>query len=79
MTDPPPDPVEPSHQRVSELMALVGTREPAVSEGFTPGLVGRARTQHAIVVPLRALGIFLTALAGAVAGALGSDDRGPQA
>ncbi len=79
MTDPPPEPVEPSHQRVSELVALVGTREPAVSDRFTPVLVGRARTQHAIALPLRAFGVFLTALAGAVAGALSSGDRGPRA
>lgn len=83
MTDdpaPPPDPAdadEPDERRVSELLALVATREPAVSDHFTPAVVGRARTQRAVALPLRALGLFLSALAGAVAGAMAAERRRP--
>jgi hypothetical protein len=63
MTDVPDPPTGPAESRAIELLRLVGGDTPAVSDSFTPDLVRRARGQHAVAVPLRALGGFVAALA----------------
>jgi hypothetical protein len=71
----PPD-LDPAERRAAELLSLVATRTPSVSEQFTTELVTRARTQKAITIPLVALGHFLASLAGALYAAVGTQRRG---
>ena len=72
--EPPPGPAE---SRAIELVRLVGTRTPTISSHFNATLVARARAQRAIAGPLRALGGFIAAIAGAVAtAARGSSEEG---
>jgi hypothetical protein len=75
MTDVPDPPTGPAESRAIELLQLVGSDTPAVSERFTPDLVLRARRQRAVAVPLRVLGGFVAALAVAFVGAV-STTRG---
>jgi hypothetical protein len=79
MSDPPVPPAGPdaAERRAAELLALVATREPRVSDRFTSELVTRARAQNAVAVPLRVVGRFLAALAGALYAALGTSRREP--
>jgi hypothetical protein len=70
MTDPPNDSPDAAEQRASELLALVATSQPELSERFVASLIARARGQAAIAVPLRALGVFLLALADAARAAM---------
>ena len=73
-TDPPPEPAE---SRAIELLRLVGSQTPAVSARFTTDLVARARAQHVLARPLRALGGLIAALAAALADAVrGTHQRG---
>jgi hypothetical protein len=78
MTDPPSESPDPAEPRVADLLALVGTRMPPVSDAFTPQLVARARRQHAVAVPLRVLGAFVAALAAAVGAAAGVGPKEPR-
>jgi hypothetical protein len=78
MTDPPSESPDPAEPRVADLLALVGSRTPSLSETFTPELVARARRQQAIAVPLRMLGAFVAALAAAVGAAVGAGPKDPQ-
>lgn len=73
---PPPD-ADAAERRAAELLALVATREPHISDEFTAELVTRARAQKAVAVPLRAVGRFLASLAGALYAALGTRRREP--
>ena len=76
MSDAPEPPLEPAESRAVELLRLVGSQTPPVDAGFTTALVARARRQHAVAVPLRALGGFMLALAVAVADAVrGKEQR----
>jgi hypothetical protein len=75
MSDPSEPSLEPAESRAAELLRLVGSQTPAVSSRFTTDLVERARRQHAVAVPLRALGGLVAAIAGAVAGAVTSGRR----
>ena len=75
MTDVPDPEPGPAGSRAIELLRLMGSQTPAVSERFASDLVVRARRQQAFAVPLRALGGFVTALAFAFAGAVGSGRR----
>jgi hypothetical protein len=75
MTDAPEPPRGPAESRAIELLRLVGSQTPAVSERFTAELVVRARRQRAVAVPLRALGAFAVALAVAFVGGLRSGGR----
>jgi hypothetical protein len=70
MNDAPDPPPEPAEKRAIELLRLVGSHTPETSSRFAADVVTRARVQRSFVVPLRALGGFLAALAGALAGAL---------
>jgi hypothetical protein len=72
--EPPPDP-DPAEGRTAELLALVATRTPRLSDQFTAELVTRARAQKAMAVPLRVVGRFLASLAGALYAALGTRQR----
>lgn len=72
MSDPSEPSLEPAESRAVELLRLVGSQTPAVSSRFTADLVERARRQHAVAVPLRALGGLVAAIAGALAGAVRS-------
>jgi hypothetical protein len=72
MSDAPEPPSEPAESRAIELLRMVGSQTPAVSTRFTADLVALARRQHAIAVPLRALGGFVAAIAVALAGAVRS-------
>ena len=56
MSDPSDPSLEPAESRAVDLLRLVGSQTPAVSSRFTAELVERARRQHAVAVPLRALG-----------------------
>ena len=69
MSDPTEPSLEPAESRAVELLRLVGSQTPAVSPRFTTELVERARRQHAVAVPLRALGGLVAAIAAALAGA----------
>lgn len=75
MSDVPEPPPEPAERRAMELLQLVGGQMPPVSDRYTPELVGRARRQLAVAVPLRAVGGLLAALAAALFGAIRSDRR----
>jgi hypothetical protein len=66
---------EQAESRAIELLRLLGSETPPVSDRFTPQLVVRARRQRAFAVPLRTLGAFAVALAAALAGALQSGRR----
>ena len=72
MSDPSEPSLEPAESRAVELLRLVGSETPAVSSRFTADLVERARRQRAVAVPLGALGGFVAAIAGALAGAVRS-------
>ena len=69
MSDGDAETVDPAEARAAELLALVATATPEISAGFGPALMARARTQAAIAPPLRILGGFLLAVAGAAAAA----------
>jgi hypothetical protein len=80
MNDAPEPPPEPAESRAIELLRLVASQTPDPSARFTSDVVARARTQRALVVPLRALGGLLAALATAVAAAVrigGAEHRRP--
>jgi hypothetical protein len=79
MTDAPEPPTGPAESRAIELLRLVGSETPAVSERFTADLVLRARRQRTVAVPLRVLGVFVAALATALLGAAETAGRGPRA
>ena len=70
MTDAPDPPPGPAESRAIELLRLIGSQTPAVNARFTANLVARARAQHAIARPLRALGGLVAAIASALAGAV---------
>ena len=70
MSDPPDPSLEPAESRAVELLRLVGSQTPAVSSRFTADLVERARRQHAVAVPMRALGGLVAAIAAALAAAV---------
>jgi hypothetical protein len=76
MSDPPDLPPEPAESRAIELLRLVGSETPAISARFTSDLIARARAQRAVVGPLRTLGDFVAALAGALVGAVRSGRGG---
>jgi hypothetical protein len=61
--DPPPVPGE---TRAIELLRMVGSHTPEVHPGFTGRVVARARAQHAVAGPLRALSGFVAAVAAAL-------------
>jgi hypothetical protein len=72
MSDTPEPPPEPAESRAIELLRLVGSQTPQTSPRFTADVVARARAQRAIAVPLRVIGGFVAALAGALADAIRS-------
>jgi hypothetical protein len=78
MTDVPDPPTGPAESRAIELLRLVGTDTPPVSDSFTPDLVRRARRQHAVAAPLRVLGGFVAALAVAVLGTVSATRQEPR-
>ena len=75
--DEDPTPPDPAERRTAELLALVATRPYEPGEGFTPELVRRVRHQRAVAAPLRAVGAFLSAIAGAVVAAAAAAGRRP--
>jgi hypothetical protein len=72
MSDVPNPPPDRAESRAIELLRLVGSQTPSLSSRFNAELVARARAQHAIAVPMRALGSFLAALAEAVTSVFGT-------
>lgn len=66
MSDTPDPPTGPAESRAIELLQLVGSQTPSVSSRYTSELVARARAQRAFAVPLRVVGGFVAALAGAL-------------
>lgn len=70
MNDAPEPPPEPAESRAIELLRLVASETPDTSARYTSDVVARARTQRAFVVPLRALGGLVAALATALAAAI---------
>jgi hypothetical protein len=78
MTDSTNDSPDAAERRASQLLALVATRQPELSERFIALLIARARGQRAVAVPLRAFGTFVLALADAARAALYRADRGGQ-
>lgn len=70
MTDRPETPSDPAESRAIELLSLVGSQTPGISSRFTGDVVARARRQRMFVVPLRALGGLLAALAAAITDAV---------
>jgi hypothetical protein len=79
VSDAPEPPADAAESRAIELLRLVGSQTPAVSSRFTADLIARARAQRAIAGPLRALGGFVAAVAGALAGVFrsGGAERRP--
>ena len=75
MTDVPNPPPDRAESRAIELLRLVGSPTPRISSRFSTEVVARARAQRALVVPLRALGGFLAALADAVTSVIGTRGR----
>ena len=73
---PPPD-VDPAEPRAAQLLSLLATRTPRLSDQFTAGVVTRARAQNAVAVPLRVFGRFVASIAGALYAALGTKRREP--
>ena len=76
MNDAPEPPPEPAESRAIELLRLVASQTPDTSMRFTSDVVARARTQRALVVPLRTLAGFVAALAAALAAAVGTGRGG---
>jgi hypothetical protein len=72
MTDVPDPPPDKAQSRAIELLRLVGSQTPSVSARFNAIVVARARAQRAFVVPVRALGGFLAALADAFSSMIGT-------
>jgi RNA polymerase sigma-B factor len=72
MSDEPEPPPEPAESRAIELLRLLGSETPAISSRFTTDLVARARAQHAIAAPLRAVAGLVSAIAVALLGAVRS-------
>jgi hypothetical protein len=72
MSDPTEPSLDPAESRAVELLRLVGTQTPAVSSRFTAELLERARWQHAVAAPMRALGSLVAAIAAGLAGAVRS-------
>jgi hypothetical protein len=66
-SEPPPEPAE---SRAIELLQLVASQTPDTGARFTSDVVRRARRQRAFVVPLRALGGLVAALAAGLAAAI---------
>jgi hypothetical protein len=78
MTEIPEPPPDAAESRAIELLRLIGGRTPAVDQRFTTVVVTRARVQRAFVVPARALGGLVAALATAFGAALrGARRRDP--
>jgi hypothetical protein len=69
MTDAPEPPPEPAESRAIELLRLLGSQTPSISQRFTADLVARARTQRAIAGSLRAVGGLVAAIGLALIGA----------
>jgi hypothetical protein len=76
-TPSPPPEIDPAERRAAQLLSLLGTQTPRLSDQFTAELVTRARAQKALAMPLRAFGHFLASLAGALYAALGTKRREP--
>jgi hypothetical protein len=70
MTETPEPPPDAAESRAIELLRLVAGRTPPVDRRFTTEVVTRARVQHAISVPARAIGGLLAALATAFGAAI---------
>jgi hypothetical protein len=70
MTETPEPPPDAAESRAIELLRLVAGRAPAVDRRFTTEVVTRARVQRAFVVPARAFGGLVAALATALGAAI---------
>ena len=75
MSDTPEPTPGPAESRAAELLRLVGSDVPPVGSRSNADLLARVRAQRAIVGPLRALGGFVAAIAGALAGAVRGERR----
>jgi hypothetical protein len=75
MTEIPEPPPDAAESRAIELLRLVGDRTPAVGPRFATEIVRRARVQRAFVVPARALGGLVAAIATAFGAAVRSAGR----
>jgi len=62
MSDETPEARTPAEARLAQLLELLAVAPPAVDADFAGRVVRRARLQHAVVVPMRAVGGFLAAV-----------------
>lgn len=60
------EPLEPEERRSAALLAEVARVQVHVEDRFVPGVVRRARAQRAVATPLRAVGLLLAAIGGAL-------------
>ena len=60
------EPLEPEERRSAALLAEVARVQVHVEDRFGPGVVRRARAQRAVATPLRAVGLLLAAIGGAL-------------
>ena len=60
------EPLEPEERRSAALLAEVARVQVHVEDRFVPGVVRRVRAQRAVATPLRAVGLLLAAIGGAL-------------
>ena len=62
MSDETSDERTPAEARLAQLLELLAVAPPGVEPEFARRVARRARVQHAVVVPMRAVGEFLAAV-----------------
>jgi hypothetical protein len=66
MSDETPEERTPAEVRLAQLLEVLAVAAPSVDPEFTGRVARRARLQHAIVVPVRAVGDLVAALSDGV-------------
>jgi hypothetical protein len=62
MSDDTPEQRTPAEARLAQLLEVLAVAQPAVDAEFAGRVARRARLQHAIAAPIRAIGGFIAAL-----------------
>ena len=62
MSDDTPDDQSPAEQRLIQLLGVLTGSQPSADPEFASRVVRRARAQHAVATPMRAVGGFLAAM-----------------
>ena len=78
MSDETPEERTPAEARLAQLLEVLAVTVPPVDPEFTGRVARRARLQHAIVVPVRAVGDFVAALGHGVRAIVGMTPPDPR-